>query len=462
MKKLALLVMLALVVAVPAYAQLGDTDNSSFTIQNLGQNQATVTVTFYDESGNPSTPDPILTGTSNPFTLAPGAGKLIVMPAVLGLADGRYSVVIESTEPIGVVTNLKGESAGGAPFYNGSYSGFSQGAMEIFFPATHYEYYDWNSLMSIQNTTANPINVAVTIYNDSGSVVATKNYNGVPAFSSVHLDMETEGAGLGLATNLNGSAKVACTGACVGTDNQTADGGFTQSYNAFLAGGTKLYAPALYNNYYSWNGSLKVQNIGSGATNIGVTYYIEGGATCVVPATSIAAGQALFHHLPSMWGGWGCPGATNKAIGAVVTSSATDVVGVVNAANPKKQGQTYSAIGAADGAAQVGLPVIMNDFYGWYTSFTCQNVQDSGTANATYAYSGIGCPGGGCSFVLGPGETAEVVQKFDGGLAGNKGEFSVTVTATGAQIACIANETHSVNQQAGTGDWSMSYNGFGQ
>jgi hypothetical protein len=33
-----------------------------------------------------------------------------------------------------------------------------------------------------------------------------------------------------LTAGLNGSATVECTGACVGTDNQTADGGYTQSY----------------------------------------------------------------------------------------------------------------------------------------------------------------------------------------------------------------------------------------
>jgi hypothetical protein len=156
MKKLAVLILLASLVAVPAYAQLGDTDNSSFVIQNLGAGPATVTVTFYNEAGNPFTPNPILTGVANPFTLAAGQKQDIYMPAVLGLADGRYSVVIESTEPIGVVANLIGQSAGGAPFYNGSYSGFDMGATTIYFPSTQYRFYNWNSLMSVQNTHSQP------------------------------------------------------------------------------------------------------------------------------------------------------------------------------------------------------------------------------------------------------------------------------------------------------------------
>jgi hypothetical protein len=265
-----------------------------------------------------------------------------------------------------------------------------------------------------------------------------------------------------LPSDLNGSAKVVCTGACVGTDNQTAAGGFTQSYNAFLGGDKTLWAPALYNGYYTWNGSLKVQNIGGAATSIGVTYYIEGGGVCNAPAENIAAGQALYHYLPAKWAGWGCASSADKIIGAKITSSAQDVVGVVNAANPNRQAQTYGTFAASEGAGKVGLPVIMNNYYGWNTAFVCQNVSASGNATVNYAYSGVGCPGGGCSYTLTPGQAKSIYQPADAGLAGNTGLFAVSVTATGANIACIANETQAANQQAGTGDWSMSYNGFGQ
>ena len=82
----------------------------------------------------------------------------------------------------------------------------------------------------------------------------------------------------------------------------------------------------------------------------------------------------------------------------------------------------------------------------------------------TYSYAGIGCPAGpvyaGCTFDLAPGAAASVYQPAD--LDASTGLFAVTVSATGADIACIANETYGAGQSAGTGDWSMSYNGFGQ
>lgn len=469
MKKLAFLVILALVTALPVYAQLGETDNSSFTIQNLGAAPASISVTFYAEAdlgGTPYIPSPLRPGVSNPFTLAPGARQEIYMPAVSGLPDGRYSVVIESTEPIAVIANLIGE---GATFYNGSYSGFSAGATTIYFPATHYQFYGWNSLISVQNTTASSITANLYIYNEAGTQVATDSKT-IPAFASYHWDLETIGAGLRLPTRLNGSAKVVCTGACVGTDNQTAAGGYTQSYNAFLAGDTTLYAPALYNDYYHWISSLKVQNIGDGPTDIDVIYYVQGGGVCDPPAETIQPGQSLYHYLPAKWETWGCTSPTrNKVISAVITSSAEDIAGIANAAGKPGlptagQAQTYGVFASSEGAAKVGLPAIMNNYYKWITSFTCQNL-GSTDANVTYSYSGVGCPTDpmypGCQYTLAPGQAREVYQPAD--LDATTGLFAVTVTATGAPIACIANETLPVyNGPPGPGDWSMSYNGFGQ
>jgi hypothetical protein len=371
-------------------------------------------------------------------------------------------VVIESTEPLGVIANLIGDQGGGATFYNGSYSGFVAGDMNVYLPSTQNAFYGWNSLISIQNVSGGTINATLRVFAENGTEVDSFLYENIPAFSSVHVDFETDG--LGLPAMLNGSAKVECTGACVAVDNQTAAGGFTQSYNGFLMGGRTLFAPALYTNFYTWGGSLKVQNIGGAPTDIAVTYMIEGGGTCPVAAETIQPNQALYHYLPDDWSTWGCAAANNKIIGAKITSTAADVVAVANAANPAGQAQTYGGFVQTDGSMEVGLPVVMNQYYGWDTAFVCQNVSDSGTATVTYSYAGIGCPAGAdnvaCTFSLAPGEAKSVYQPTD--LDANTGLLAATVTSTGANIACIANETMGAGQAAGTGDWSMSYNGFTQ
>ena len=202
-KVLATLVLVAIMIAaiVPAAsAQLGDCDNSSFAIQNLGTGTATVTVTFYDEAGAATTPatlDSETTPPPNPFTLGANTAYEVYVPGVPGLADGRYSVVVEATEPVAVIANLIGYtgSCGGGnwPAFNGSYSGFDTGDGTYYLPSVTYSYYNWNSLISIQNTTSSPANVDIVIKDPRGNPDKSKNYT-IPAFASAHLDLETEGA----------------------------------------------------------------------------------------------------------------------------------------------------------------------------------------------------------------------------------------------------------------------------
>lgn len=430
-----------------AYGQLGTTDNSSFTVQNLGTATATVTVTFYDEAGTAYTPDPLNAGKSNPFTLDPGASFEVYLPGISGLPDGRYSVVISADQPIVAIANLIGEEAG-PTYYNGSYSGFEAGDTPLYLPSALYEAWNWNSLISVQNVGANPTDITVEIYSGA-TVVATENYSDVPPSTAVHLDFETEGAGLGLTAGFSGSAVVTSSAEpIVATDNQTADGGYMVSYNGFLSGAQTLHVPALYNGYYTWDASLNIQNIGAGSTDVTVTY--SDGDT---PSSfTLGPNESELLYMP-----------TEKTLpttrfAATITSTAEDIVAIANAANPAKQALTYNAF--ATGTDTVGLPTVMNDYYDWDTSFTIQNIGTASTT-VTYSYSDVGCPSGDCTFDLDPGESEEIYQPGDGLSAGYRG--SVTATSSGSvPIAGIVNETNSAGQAAGTGDWSMSYNGFNQ
>ena len=105
-----LAVVLILAFAVPARAQLGDTDVSQFTVQNISGGTVTVTVTFYDESGTPHTPATLNSaGTiTNPFSLQDGKSQQIYVPDVPGLLDGSYAVEISSTGPVVAMAGLAG------------------------------------------------------------------------------------------------------------------------------------------------------------------------------------------------------------------------------------------------------------------------------------------------------------------------------------------------------------------
>ena len=96
-----------------ASAQLGDTDVSSFTVQNIDTTSASVTITFVDEAGNEKTPNPLNSGKSNPFTLAPGESFEVYVPGIPSnqLPNGRYSVVIASTAQVVGIANLVGQGS---------------------------------------------------------------------------------------------------------------------------------------------------------------------------------------------------------------------------------------------------------------------------------------------------------------------------------------------------------------
>jgi hypothetical protein len=473
-----ILVIALLAVVVPvASAQLGDCDRSSFSIQNLGTVAATVAVYFYEEDGDEWGPTELPSlggGQANPFSLDPGAQYQVYVPGVPDLPDGRYSVVVESTEPIAVIANLIGyTNACGAPnwpAFNGSYNGFNTDATaaKYYMPSIAFQASNWNSLVSIQNTNATPINVKITIKDPRGNPDKEKSWTGVPPFASVHLDLETEGAGLGLVAGLFGSAIVEAGLPVAVTDNQTAyagGNGLTESYSGFASGATTLYAPVLYNmfpNPGGWRSSINIQNIGDSTTNVTLTFS-DGGVAMACANNPLDPGESCLLYMPSRTDG-------GIEFSGVITSDSQPIVAIVNASNGnKKEAQTYSAIAEGSGSDVVSFPLVSKFFPGptggWDTNSLVQNI---GTADCDYVtvdYSDDTVTGAvGPSYDIAgpivPGDYVSVYQPGDTNLPANWYSGSMSVTChNGQPLAGIVNETNHIHNTA-HGDWSMSYNGF--
>lgn len=438
---LALVVVMALVFVMPVGAQLGDVDNSSFTVQNVGTALATVQISFFGETGTEVVPGTLNAGKTNPFTLAAGASFEVYVPGIVGLAAGRYSVVIASDQPLVAIANLIGQNTAATVFYNGSYSGASSGAASVNLPSVNHAYYNWNSLVSVQNAGSLATDVTVTYY-CGGTFTQTKA--GVAPGAAAHFDLETAApAGMG---GCAGSAVISSSNGqpLVAVDNQTAAGGFTQSFNAFAQGSATVYVPAMYEAYYTWNSSLNIAKIGAGASAVTVKYS-DGSPNSTCNLTDIAPSCLLY--MPTAHGG------AAKLFAATVTAVGQPIVAIVNSANPTGQAQTYG--GFAGGAGSVGLPTVMKKYYGWDTSFTCQNVGTVATSlalsyqgYAASAYNTASLPLGGSVEIFQPGETFLPT--------GYRGSVTVTANTAGGEVVCIVNQTN--GGQVGKGDWSMSYN----
>jgi hypothetical protein len=447
MKKVAILsavvALLLVLMVIPSSAQLGDIGNASFTVQNVGGSTAQVGITFVKEDGTEIVPNPLNGGKPNPFDLAAGESFVVHVPSVPNLAAGRYSVIVQSTQEVVAVVNLIGQDAAGQTFYNGSYSGAAAGGSPVYLPSFVYRFYGWNSLISVQNTGTGPADVTVT-YTCSSGATATSTHNGLAQGAAVHFDLETDApAGLP-AGGCGGSAVVTSNQPVVVVDNQSAGGGQTQSYNTFTAGANTVFVPALYHNYYSWNSSLSIVKLGSGTSSVTVSYSDGGTSTCNL---SDATPNCLLY-MPS-------DHPSTGAFAATITAVGQPVVAIANAANPNNQAQTYG--GFSSGSGTVGLPTVMKQYYGWDTSFTCQNIGSVSTSlNISYQnYAGQAYN----TSSLAPGASIQVYNPSESFLPnGYVGAATVTANASGGEIACIVNQTHGANQAAGMGDWSMSYN----
>jgi hypothetical protein len=452
MKKVRIFTLVAIIVLLfglvgTASAQLGDTDISSFTVQNIDTTSANVTITFVDESGNEKTPTVLNSGHPNPFTLAPGESWEVYVPGIPSnqLPNGRYSVVIASTAQVVGIANLVGQ---GSVNYNGSYSGFSSGATTFYLPAAVFNYFGWYSLISVQNVGAAPANITLTI-NCTNGATGTLTANNVPMFSSHHFVLKTTTpSGFNGSTSCNGSAVVTSNQPVVAVDNQTSPGnGNTQSFSGVQSGSPKLYAPALYHNYFGWNASLNIRKLGTGSTTVTVSYSDGGSSNCNL--SDATPGCLLY--MPSAHPATGYFGAE------ITSSPSKDLVAVVNAANGS-QAQTYNAVGTGTGT--VGIPSLMKSYYGWNTSFTCQNISSSTSTTLNVKYDGYA----GNAYntpSLAPGATWEKVTSSEGFLpSGFQGGATITANTGGADITCIVNFNNGAQMGSSAGDWSMSYNAF--
>jgi hypothetical protein len=261
-----------LILVVPAYAQLGDTDVSSFTVQNVSGGSAEVTITFIAEDGSQSTPTDLGAGVTNPFTLADGASQQVYVPNVPGLASGRYAVMISSNAQVVAQAGVAGT---GTTRFSGSYVGFSSGAQTTYIPSIAYNSYGWYSMITVQNIGSDVTDVTVTFSCLNGGPTGTLSATDVPAYASVTWALkDVMPAGFSPTTECDGSAVVTSTAQpVVAVNNQNKPTtGATNTFEAASVGGDTLYVPQLSNDFFGWNSALTIRKLNAGSTTVTIVY----------------------------------------------------------------------------------------------------------------------------------------------------------------------------------------------
>lgn len=362
MKKLLVLLLVALLVVPNMVGAQGTTTNTAFQVANLSAELANVSLVFYATDGTQvySMSDTIPANASKTYIQAN-------MPSLGSTFNG--SVVISSDQPVAAIVNQN--TSNGSPAtagYNGSYTGFSQGSTTFQIPIVLSQFYGYYTEISVQNAGDADVNVTI----DYVSVNCTDSVaSALKPGAAVRFNNNTSCTG----TN-NTAATVTATGPVVAIVNQISTAAnLEQTYNGFAPtdGADTLYAPIALRAYYGFNSAFQVQNVSGTAMDIVATYSdgVVTTVTNVAPGSAATFLQANEAHA-NLW--TGSAKITNSTGGAMV--------GIVNQQSVKSAA-SYNMYAA--GSTTWTLPSVLYKYYGFTSAFQVQNVS-SAAVNITVTY----------------------------------------------------------------------------
>jgi hypothetical protein len=435
---LSLMIVTGLQAAVPGP---GGPYVSAFRVQNLSNSTlANCSYEFFNNAGTSAY-------SSSITQINPGDSMFVYLPNVSGLNSGTYSGVVSCDQPVGAVVNFTDNTRGA------SHNGISAPGATWYIPGIYNNYYNYYSNIVVQNTTTAPVNITVDIFSPgSTSPVDTQTANAVPVNASVSFEQEGRAA---LSANIPYSAKITASGAVAPVVNIYGKGSFANqlfSYNPFTTGSNKMYAPILMKNYYGYNSALVVQNVGTAATDVQITYTNGNNHS-----QNVAAGSSWSVYIPTQAPGT-LPSGPSGLFGATVESlGGQPIVVLVNESNNYNRAASF--IGFASGSSEVRLPVLEKRYFNYNSSVTCQ-VISGGPATMTMDYiDSTGSRGTAISPSKGNGETHLFYQPSQGSLPDNwLGSGKVT---SAAQVACVVNQDMNEASQATTNmDQLFAYEGI--
>jgi hypothetical protein len=306
-------------------------------------------------------------------------------------------------------------------------------------------FYGFDTEISVQNASGSPVDVTVNYYNKAGTLVsgATDTCNSLAVGAACRRNQADNSV---LPGNFNGSAEVTSSGPVVVVVNQNGPNK-QNTYNGFTGGGPTLYAPIIMNAYYGFKTVVQVQNVGSSATEVRVTYSdgVVVTSNPVPPKSSVSFYNWTEGHASNFLGS-----AKIESIGG------SDIVGTVNQTNDIQSSSYNLFVG---GAGTFVLPTIMRNYYDYSTSFQIQNVSTSAVDCVVTYDDGVpaapsgsltGIPAGGSVLVPNRNETGH----------GNNYTGSATVVCTGDVVVVVNQGPNPELPGYTTFDASLAYNGM--
>lgn len=277
MKKLlvtSLALLTAMLVSVTAFAgsAYDASYTTSITYQNVGTETAVINFSFYNEAN----------GTSIDYAVADlvaGAGSSLYVGNVGTIASGfSGSAVMSSNVPV-VATMVQISSDGDVknrPLSNG----FSEGSTKVLLATVLKNTFNTSSRFSIQNASSGGVDVKVSIYNSANPTAAPTviTETNLPEGAAKYFDMGQ--LSQISAASFNGSAVV--EGFVTGTTTpanivgsvleMSTNGPKVSAFQGIPIGGSTVYMPSAACGYFNLDSFYAVQNTGTVASDVTVTY----------------------------------------------------------------------------------------------------------------------------------------------------------------------------------------------
>lgn len=492
-------------VSVAAYAQGTGSlrEYTGYQVMNLAQCQgcvAHVRVDYYNAQG-------VIALTKNLPDIPPGGSANVQQKTEEGLADGVYSAVLSSDQPIAaVVGQIEADPlASGltyfAPFSN--YTGASAGSSTVVLPSLGANWFGLDSLVRIQNAGDAAAEVTIQYYatrygtNIAGRETYAPVVRNIPRYAAITIDQAAAVNDLAAQAGIFsgkffGSAVITSNQPLVAIVNETVVAQRLKfTYNGFGTddAGNELLAPAIFSKWFNTLTSMSIQNTSTtNSVDVTITYTAGAGsllangnnATGDVTTINVTLGPGAsttryegdangdLYNKYRQFGGSARIAANGPIVAKINQTSYT----AVNNRNPSG---AYNAVPVNKLTTRVAAPLIQADFYTYFTSLTCANSSTSQAAQITINYTSDNnsdranvtgsvnhtIPAGGSIIryeAARNGTLADINKSGSPWDLNGRARFngSAFITSSGPAIACTVNEVGG----SVTNDNMNTYNGI--
>lgn len=398
-KLLSIALALVLLTSIVGAAAAQGTRVTAFQIVNLGSSPADITIDYYNAMDGSAT-----------------AGQLKCSDTVVGLGsfksvqynqggDGtcisdevswQGSVVIGSTEPIAVITNINETVPPNVYYAGGSYGGIPDAhtAPTLVLPFIMYNYAKFNTDFAIQNAGSGDATVYLDFYRTGSSTIAkTEGPFTIKPGASYYRNQKTDDANLG--DGWSGVVVVRSNQPVAAVVNETAvpellNTSMIMNYEGFAQGDSTIYMPFLAKNYAGFSTAFQVVAMEAGTT--GTISFFQAGSSTASATLDLNLNQyeALEWNMKTMdgyttgsigdnWSGAGVIQLTGGSAVTIVNQRGTNAQGY-------KLGMTYSGIPGQNSAQNLTFPFVIKKYASkqWNTAFQVVNVGAAGTVTVYY------------------------------------------------------------------------------